>query len=423
VSQLYHIFGSGGSVRWLIYLPVPGDILWHKARPGTPPTKSSSYRGPNLALVILCATPAKLLGMGVPSCLCHSERSEESLWGRWCLDPGIMLLVVILHYVQNDKEEWALLSQPCSCCSTQLVLQASDERGNIQQRGSKIVTDIDTEARVSYKASEMNDDLDKEIERLRGQALWGWDKEARNLGWFGLRDGMSILEVGSGPGFVTEHLLALCPNSHITCVEIDPDLILPAERYLQSKGLAGRYTIVQCDLMKMDLPADTFDFAFARLVFQHLRDPRGAMKEIRRVLKPGGKLAINDIDIGLGEIVEPSNPEADAIETRLHESRSQRGGDPRIGRQLWRLLEATGYENMDLEVVPVHTDKLGIETIFPNEWDPGGFKPALDLGILTENDVETMRQAHIAFHASPDNYALFVSLMVCGQKPTRYMPR
>ncbi len=279
------------------------------------------------------------------------------------------------------------------------------------------MADIDTETRASYKASEMNDDLEKEIERLRAQAQWGWDKESRNLAWFGLSDGMSILEVGSGPGFITEQLLALCPNSHITCVEIDQDLIVPAERYLQSRGLEGRYTIVQGDLMKMDLPGDTFDFAFARLVFQHLRDPLGAMKEIRRVLKPGGKLAINDIDIGLGEIVEPSNPEADAIETRLHEGRTQRGGNPRIGRQLWRLFEATGYEKMDLEVVPVHTDKIGIEAIFPTEWDPGGFKPALDLGIITETDLETMRQAHVAFHASPDKYALFVSLMVCGQKP------
>jgi SAM-dependent methyltransferase len=230
---------------------------------------------------------------------------------------------------------------------------------------------------------------------------------------------MSILEVGSGPGFITEQLLALCPNSHVTCVEIDPDLVLLAEQYLQGKGLASRYTITQGDLMKMDLPGNTFDFAFARVVFQHLRDPRGAMEEIRRVLKPGGKLAINDIDIGLGEIVEPLNPEADAIETLLHEGRSQRGGNPRIGRQLWRLLEATGYVNMDLEVVLVHTDKLGVEAIFPTEWDPGGFKPALDLGIITERDVETMRRAHIAFHASPDKYALFVSLMVCGQKATQ----
>src|SRR5438105_427699 len=190
---------------------------------------------------------------------------------------------------------------------------------------------------------------------------------------------MSILEAGSGPGFVTEQLHALYPSSHITCVEIDPDLVAHAEQYLQSRDMEGRYSIVQGDLMKMDLPDDTFDFAFARLVFQHLGDPRGAMEEIRRVLKPGGKLVINDIDIGLGEIIEPLNPDADAIETKLHESRSQRGGNPRIGRQLWRLLEAGGYVDMDLEVVPVHTDKLGIEAIFPYEWDPGGYKPALDL--------------------------------------------
>src|SRR5438477_10932793 len=264
----------------------------------------------------------------------------------------------------------------------------------------------------------MNEDIEKEIERLRGQTLWAWDKTSRNLGWFGLRDGMSILEVGSGPGFVTELLLALCPHSHITCVEIDPDLIIPAEQYLQSRGLQGRYSIVQGDLMKMDLPDDTFDFALASIVFQHLRDPLGAVEEIRRVLKPGGRLVINDIDIGLGEIVEPFNPEADAIEAKLHESRSLRGGNPRIGRRLWRLLAAAGYVNIDLEVVPIHTDKVGIEAIFSTEWDPGGFKPALDMGVMTEADVETMHKAHIAFHASPDKYALFVSLMVCGQKAT-----
>ena len=281
------------------------------------------------------------------------------------------------------------------------------------------MADFDTETRVPYKASDMNDDLDKEIERLRRQALTVWDKEARTLAWFGLRDGMSILEPGSGPGFVTEQLLSLCPSSHVTCVEIDPDLIQPAEKYLQGKGLRGRYTILQGDLTAMDLPADAFDFAYARLVFQHLRDPRGAMKEIHRVLKPGGKLAINDIDIGLGEIVEPLNPEADAIEAKLHESRGRRGGDPRIGRKLWRLLGTAGYVNMDLEVIPVHTDAAGVEAIFPDEWDSGAFKPALDLGVISEADVETLRQAHMAFHASPDKYALFVNLMVCGQKPPK----
>jgi ubiquinone/menaquinone biosynthesis C-methylase UbiE len=279
------------------------------------------------------------------------------------------------------------------------------------------VADTNTAARVPYKASDMNDDIEKEIERLRRQALAVWDKEGRNLTWFGLRDGMAILEIGSGPGFVTEQLLALCPNSRVTCVEIDPDLIGPAERYLQGRGLEGRYTIVQGDVTKLDLPDNTFDFAYARLVFQHLGDPLGAMQQIHRVLRPGGRLAINDIDIGLGEIVEPLNPEAEALEARLHESRAQRGGDPRIGRKLWRLLGASGYVNVDLEALPIHTDAAGIDAILPDEWDPGEYKPALDLGVITPADVETLHRAHQAFHSSPDKYLLFLSLMVCGQKP------
>jgi SAM-dependent methyltransferase len=288
---------------------------------------------------------------------------------------------------------------------------------NILEHGrATTMANTGTEQAAPYKASDMNENIEKELARLRGQALWGWDKESRNLGWFGLVGGMSILELGSGPGFVTEQLIVLCPNSHITCVEIDRDLTDYAEEHLRSKRLESHYSIVQGDLMAMDMPDDSFDFAVARLVFQHLRDPRGALKEIRRVLKPGGRLVVHDIDIGLGEIVEPQNAAAEEIEARMHEARSDRGGDPRTGRQLWRLMAAAGYANMDLEVVPVHTDRMGVAAIFPDEWDPGALKPALAAGAITEADVEILREAHRAFHASPSKYALFVSLMVCGEK-------
>jgi hypothetical protein len=41
----------------------------------------------------------------------------------------------------------------------------------------------------------------------------------------------------------------------------------------------------------------------------------------------------------------------------------------------------------------------------------------MDLGIMSPAELETMHKAHIALQASPDKYALFVSLMVHGQKP------
>lgn len=84
----------------------------------------------------------------------------------------------------------------------------------------------------SYKLPSSSVAADAEIKRLAAQAQSGWEKEARNLSWFGLRDGMSVLELGSGPGFITEQLLALLPTSQITCVEIDHNLIEQAKQHL-----------------------------------------------------------------------------------------------------------------------------------------------------------------------------------------------
>ena len=100
-----------------------------------------------------------------------------------------------------------------------------------------------------------------------------------------------VLELGGGPGFVTGQLLELLPNSRITVVERDPVLIERARKYLGEKR-EGRLEIIEGDIMRMDLPDNSFDFAFARLLFQHLPDPVSAAREALRVLRPGGHLVI-----------------------------------------------------------------------------------------------------------------------------------
>ena len=77
----------------------------------------------------------------------------------------------------------------------------------------------------SYHLPVSEQAVQAEIKRLASQARLGWEKEARALAWFGLHDGMAVLEPGSGPGFITEQLMALLPSSPITCVEINPTLL------------------------------------------------------------------------------------------------------------------------------------------------------------------------------------------------------
>jgi hypothetical protein len=73
--------------------------------------------------------------------------------------------------------------------------------------------------------------------------------------------------------------------------------------------------------------------------------------------------------------------------------------------------------DLDLEAIPVHSDATPPDLLFPPEWDPGAYKAALDAGLMTAADLETMRRAHFALQAAPDKYALFITLMVGGAKP------
>ncbi|MDP6713415.1 MAG: methyltransferase domain-containing protein, partial [SAR202 cluster bacterium] len=90
---------------------------------------------------------------------------------------------------------------------------------------------------------------------------------------------------------------------------------------------------------------DTFDAAFVHTVLQHLREPQLAIREIHRVLKPGGVIGVRDSDWS-GHIRGPSNQVLDAaweLYTRFH---AQRGRHPYAGRNLRAFLREGGFVNV-----------------------------------------------------------------------------
>lgn len=267
----------------------------------------------------------------------------------------------------------------------------------------------------SYDKHASHRDVTAEIQRLAAQARFGWDKESRTLSWFGLEDSMSVLELGSGPGFITEQLLDLVPSSPITCLEIDPALLTQAEHYLYDKA-NHRVRFVEGSVMDTHLEGNQFDVAYARFLFQHLPDPNGAAKEIWRVLKPGGKLIIKDIDDELFGLFQPPIPQLSLVIEKFGQAQATRGGNRRIGRSLWRILETAGFCNLDLEVLAGHSDKVGVEP-FLQQIDPDRLLSLVKMGLLSEEELEQFRVSHAAFLESPEPYTLWLSLMICGEKP------
>ncbi len=265
----------------------------------------------------------------------------------------------------------------------------------------------------TYNVSKAVLSFEEEMERLKLQARMGWQQELRHLQWFGLQNGMRVLEVGSGPGFVTERLLESMPDSPITALEIDGKLLDYARTRLPNRP---NLEFVQASVMETGLPDDTYDFAIARLLFLHMHHPLEAAREVLRVLKPGGKLVIIDLDDGIFGAVHPDMEAMPSILRKVAASVAARGGNRMIGRSLPRLLTQAGFADIDMDAVIQHSDLHGIEG-FRWQFDSRRFDGFRARGIITDEEFEQLSRASEQLSHSSDAYAMMVYVMACGVKP------
>ena len=141
-----------------------------------------------------------------------------------------------------------------------------------------------------------------------------------------------------------------------------------------------------------------------------------AAEEVWRVLRPGGKLVIVDSDDALWGLTDPAIPEMALIVEKYGLAQAARGGNRLVGRRLWRILEATGFVDLDLEAAVFHSDALGIEAFLP-QFDADRLLPLVSAGLITEEQIERIRASLEAFLAADRPYAAMVLWMACGKKP------
>jgi SAM-dependent methyltransferase len=244
--------------------------------------------------------------------------------------------------------------------------------------------------------------------------MLGWPREVRVLERFGFRDGMHILELGSGPGFVTAQLLAHFPASRITAVEVDAGLLDDARAFLGEQ--AARVQFVNASATDVPLEAGTHDAAYARLLFQHLPDPGAAAAEAFRLLRGGSPFVVYDIDDAIWGLSDPRIPGYDAIVRRLAMAQASQGGNRYVGRRLWPILRSAGFGDLDLEVVAKHSDELGLEPFLP-QLDPDRLQLLVRAGIFAPTEMARLQSNRATFLASDHPYLMLLALMVSGRRP------
>lgn len=157
-----------------------------------------------------------------------------------------------------------------------------------------------------------------------------------------LAAGAHVLDVGAGPGTITVDFAARV--AHVTATEISDDALA------LSRGLAAERGIENIDFSVEDVHAlsfgdDTFDVVHAHQVLQHVGDPVQALREMRRVTKPGGIVAVRDADYA-GFIWFPLLPELDEWLRLYREAARLNGGEPDAGRRLLSWGRAAGFTDI-----------------------------------------------------------------------------
>ncbi len=109
----------------------------------------------------------------------------------------------------------------------------------------------------------------------------------------GVRPGERVLDAGCGVGG-TSVWLAAERKARVVGINIVPSQIEWAARRARRYGVAARAEFIEADLMDTGLEASSFDVAWLQESSCHVPDKVGMLAEMRRLLRPGGRIAVAD---------------------------------------------------------------------------------------------------------------------------------
>lgn len=230
-----------------------------------------------------------------------------------------------------------------------------------------------------------------------------------------LSPGMRVVEIGCGSGniacWVAEQV---GPEGSVLGIDISPEQVEQARLQAESRGLTNVEFQV-ADAYSPKLPEATFDLAYCRLVLMHLTRPADALAAMQQLVRPGGVVACEEMDLGCW-LCDPPTEAMTQFFTLNIALGKVRNEDFSLGVSLHQLFREAGFpqpevgSNFPMAVRGEHKQLLGLTF---DEFAPELVRE----GIATQEEIERTSAGLMAL--ADDETTLFGFPLVVQVRATR----
>ena len=220
-----------------------------------------------------------------------------------------------------------------------------------------------------------------------------------------LTPGADVLDVGCGPGTITADLAARVAPGRVLGIDPSPEVVAAAQAEAGAAGVANLEVRVG-DVYALDEADASFDVVHAHQVLQHLADPVAALREMRRVCRPGGVVAARD-SIYRAMAWFPREPGLDRWLDVYCAVAEANGGEPDAGSRLLAWARAAGFGEVTSTATAwcyaTPTERAWWGDLWAERTSATALaERAVDLGVATAAELAEIAEAWRRWAAHPD---------------------
>ena len=235
-----------------------------------------------------------------------------------------------------------------------------------------------------------------------------------------LTPAMRVLDFGCGPGSITVGLARRVPDGSVVGIDVAAEVVEQA-RELASDGGVGNVTFEVGDVYALGYADGWFDVAYGHQVLQHLTDPVRALRELRRVVRPGGLVGVRDADYAT-MVHAPREPLLDRWLELYHAVARRNGAEADAGRYLRGWLLDAGYVDVEMSTSSWVFQEPRQVLNWGDSWaervtSSALAEQAVEYGLAERGELKAIAEAWRGWARKPDAFFAFLHVEGLGRVP------